>query len=82
MNSYYLLDDLTREYTTDSSIRIGRIDNRDEAVIEPAFNGATFAGQLALVQKTNSSGAHKPKREGNFGKKKKKKHRKGKRGVK
>ncbi|MEM9674837.1 MAG: DEAD/DEAH box helicase [Bacteroidota bacterium] len=83
---------LINEYTNDSSIRIGKIDieknftmfeieSKHEAVIEPAFNGATFAGQLALVQKANSSGAHKPKREGNFGKKKKKKHRKGKRGV-
>ncbi len=83
---------LINEYTNDSSIRIGKIDieknftmfeidSKHEAVIEPAFNGATFAGQLALVQKANSSGAHKPKREGNFGKKKKKKHRKGKRWV-
>ncbi len=84
---------LINEYTNDSSIRIGKIDieknftmfeieSQHEEVIEPAFNGATFAGQLALVQKANSSGAHKPKQEGNFGKKKKKKHRKGKRGVK
>ncbi|MGD1894809.1 MAG: DbpA RNA binding domain-containing protein, partial [Cyclobacteriaceae bacterium] len=83
---------LINEYTNDSSIRIGKIDieknftmseidSKHEAVIEPAFNGATFAGQLSLVQKSNSSGAHKPKREGSFGKKKKKKRRKGRRWV-
>ncbi|MEM6842768.1 MAG: DEAD/DEAH box helicase [Bacteroidota bacterium] len=80
---------LINEHTNDSSIRFGKIDieknftmfeidHQHEAVIEPAFDGATFAGQLALVQKANSDGPRKPHREGNFGKKKKKKHRKGK----
>lgn len=79
---------LINEHTNDSSIRIGKIDieknftmfeidRKHESVIEPAFEGTTFAGQLALVQKASSDGPRKPKREGNFGKKKKK-HRKGK----
>ncbi len=78
---------LINEHTNDSSIRFGKIDieknftmfevdRQHESVIEPAFDGATFAGQLALVQKSNSDGPQKSKREGNFGKKKK--HRKGK----
>ncbi|MEO0332785.1 MAG: C-terminal helicase domain-containing protein, partial [Bacteroidota bacterium] len=80
---------LINEHTNDSSIRFGKIDieknftmfevdRQHESVIEPAFDGATFAGQLALVQKSNSDGPRKPKREVNFGKKQKKKHRKGK----
>ncbi|WKN40499.1 DEAD/DEAH box helicase [Tunicatimonas pelagia] len=79
---------LINEHTNDSSIRIGKIDieknftmfeidRQHEAVIEPAFDGATFAGQLALVQKASSGGPRKTKQEGNF-EKRKKKHRKGK----
>ena len=83
---------LINEYTNDSSIRIGKIDieknfsmfevdSQHETVVEPAFRGATFAGQLALVEKaTSTSGSYKPKGDGDFGKKKKK-HRKGKRRV-
>ena len=83
---------LINEYTNDSSIRIGKIDieknfsmfevdSQHESIVEPAFKGAIFAGQKASVERATSTSDHKPKRDGNFGKKQKKKHRKGQRRV-